>query len=64
MSDGTAVSFFQKDELISKAALEQLCLENISLSVEEMNGYLRANLFEVISQYTNDDCSLGMISVL
>ncbi len=62
MSDGTAVSFFQNEQLISKSALNQICEANTTLHAEEMNNFLRENLYEVISQNTNDDCSIGIIS--
>lgn len=62
MSDGTSVSFFQNEQLISKEALKQLCIANVSLPIDEMKEFLQENLYEIISINTNDDCSLGIIS--
>lgn len=63
MSDGTAESLYMRSSGQPAQALQKLLQWNRELSKKKMEGILAANLEQVFSKKTTDDCSIGLLSI-
>ena len=64
MSDGTAQSLYDKSSSVPDPALQKLLEWNATLPRKKMREVLGDNLQQSIASKTEDDCSIGLLSIL
>ena len=64
LSDGAAESLLEKESLRSAKGVEILMDALVELPAKDVQKILKANLEQVISFKTTDDCSISMMTVL
>jgi hypothetical protein len=64
MSDGTAESLYHKSSGVPAPAIQKLLEWNATLPRKKMKEVLGDNLQQSIASQTEDDCSIGLLSIL
>ena len=64
MSDGSAESLYEKSSGVPAPAIQQLLELNATLPRKKMKDVLGDNLQQSIASQTEDDCSIGLLSIL
>jgi len=64
MSDGSAESLYDKSSGVPAPAIQQLLELNATLPRKKMKDVLGDNLQQSIASQTENDCSIGLLSIL
>jgi hypothetical protein len=64
MSDGTAESLYHKSSGVPAPAIQKLLEWNATLPRKKMKEVLGDNLQQSIASQTENDCSIGLLSIL